>query len=140
MRAAAASLLFLAAVSTVWAEDFFDHVDDALSFSADHDTIRARLSGTLDLEGYHFQQPAPEFIVATGTDLFVPRLSLFLDAQVGQYLYVFVQSRIDKGFDPTYNDLHMRLDEYAVRYTPWADSRFNLQVGKFATVIGKQLE
>ena len=136
MKAAAVSLLLLAAGSSVWAEDFFDRVDDAMTFSADGDAIRVRLSGTLDLEGYHFSQPAPAFIVDNGTNLFVPRLSVFLDAQVGQYIYVFVQSRIDKGFGPIYTNLHMRLDEYAVRFTPWSDSRFNLQVGKFATVIG----
>jgi hypothetical protein len=30
----------------------------------------------------------------------------------------------------------IRLDEYALRFTPWEDGRFNLQVGKFATVVG----
>src|SRR5439155_248327 len=30
----------------------------------------------------------------------------------------------------------VRLDEYALRMTPWQDGRFTLQVGKFATVVG----
>ena len=30
----------------------------------------------------------------------------------------------------------MRVDEYAIRLTPWTDRRFSLQVGKFATVVG----
>src|SRR6266446_507562 len=34
------------------------------------------------------------------------------------------------------DDYFDRLDEYAVRVTPWDDGRFNLQVGKFATVVG----
>jgi len=32
--------------------------------------------------------------------------------------------------------IRMRLDEYALRFTPWEDGRLNIQVGQFATVIG----
>src|SRR5207237_4931647 len=45
-------------------------------------------------------------------------------------------SRLDRGFDPSDHRAQVRLDEYALRFTPWDDSRFNLQVGKFATVVG----
>ena len=34
----------------------------------------------------------------------------------------------------------LRLDEYALRITPWSDGRFNLQVGKFSTVVGGWVE
>jgi hypothetical protein len=30
----------------------------------------------------------------------------------------------------------VRPDEYVLRFTPWEDGRFNIQVGKFATVVG----
>jgi hypothetical protein len=133
------SLFLLAALcvaAPALADDVFDHVDDALTFGSDQDAVRARVSGTLDLEGYEFQQPAPAFMVSSGNYLFQPRLSLFLDAQVGQYIYVFAQSRTDRGFDPSNQDIRMRLDEYAVRITPWSDGRFNLQLGKFASVVG----
>lgn len=116
--------------------DVFDQIDNALTINADHGAVRARVSGTLDLENYSFQQPAPAFIVSNGTDLFQPRLSLFLDAQLGPYVYVFAQSRVDRGFDPSNNHLRMRLDEYAVRITPWRNGSFNLQLGRFATVVG----
>jgi hypothetical protein len=47
-----------------------------------------------------------------------------------------MQARADRGFDPSDEHPEARLDEYALRYTPWRDGRFNLQVGKFATVVG----
>ena len=72
--------------------------------------------------------------------LFNPRLSLFLDAQLGPHVYLFVQSRIDRGFDPADAGAQVRLDEYALRVTPWDDGRFNLQVGKFATVVGNWVQ
>jgi hypothetical protein len=113
-----------------------DRVDAALSMAAFQDNVRLRLSGTIDLEEYHFQQPAPGLINSNIDNLFSPRLTLFLDAQAGSQVYVFVQSRLDRGFDPSDHAAQVRLDEYALRFTPWMDGRFTLQVGKFATVIG----
>jgi hypothetical protein len=132
------ALAFTAA--RVEAEDFLDRVDQALSFSAFHDQIRARLSGVMDLEAYHFQPPAPGLIETTSDSLFNPRLTLFLDAQLGSHVYVFVQSRLDRGFDPSDGGAQVRLDEYALRLAPWDDGRLNLQVGKFATVVGNWKE
>jgi len=43
-------------------EDFFDRLDNTLTIAAFEDNLRARLSGTIDLEAYHFQQPAPGLI------------------------------------------------------------------------------
>src|SRR6266566_9139255 len=117
-------------------DDFFDRLDTALTISAFHDNLRARLSGTLDLEFYNFEQPAPGLIDSGIDNLFNPRLSLFLDAQAGTQIYFFAQSRVDRGFDPSTHGAQVRLDEYALRFTPWDDGRFNLQVGKFATVVG----
>jgi hypothetical protein len=47
-----------------------------------------------------------------------------------------MQGRGDRGFDPAVGGGEGRLDEYALRLTPGTDGRFNLQVGKFATVVG----
>jgi hypothetical protein len=118
------------------ADDFLDQVDQALAVSAWHDDLRARLSGSLDLEGYDFAQPAPALIRATGHELFNPRLVLFLDAQLGTQVYGFAQARLDRGFDPGTGSLHLRLDEYALRFTPGDAAHFNVQVGKFATAVG----
>ena len=113
-----------------------DRLDDQLSFGAWNDALRVRLSGTLDLEEYSLSQPATGVLYSEGSQLFAPRLSLFLDAQIGPRLYAFVQARADNGFDPGEDGREVRLDEFALRYTPWDDGRLNLQVGKFATVVG----
>jgi hypothetical protein len=117
-------------------DDFLDQLDNTLTLSAFHDNVRARLSGTLDLEIYHFEQPAPGLINSEIDNLFNPRLTLFLDTQVGSQIYFFAQSRLDRGFDPSNHGAQIRLDEYALRFTPWEDGRFNLQAGTFATVVG----
>lgn len=140
VRPAALALLF--AVTGCWltvargADDFFDRIEDMLTLSAPDSRFRVRLSGALDLEGYSFPQPAPLLLRAGGYELFSPRLTTFLDAQLGAQVYVFAQARADRGFDPGENPVRPRLDEYAVRYTPWRDGRLNVQVGKFATVVG----
>ncbi len=117
-------------------DDFFDRLDNALTITAFDGNLRARLSGTIDTEFYNFQQPAPGLIDSEIDNLFNPRLTLFLDAQLGSQIYFFAQSRLDRGFDPSNHGAQIRLDEYALRFTPWDDGRFNLQVGKFATVVG----
>ena len=117
-------------------DDFFDRLDNALTIAAFEGNLRARLSGTIDTEFYNCQQPAPGLIDSEIDNLFNPRLTLFLDAQLGSQIYFFAQSRLDRGFDPSDHGAQVRLDEYALRFTPWDDSRFNLQAGKFATVVG----
>ena len=128
--------LFACTVRAFEIDDFLDRLDTALTISAFHDNFRARLSGTLDLEIYHFEQPAPGLIDSSIDTLFNPRLTLFLDAQVGSQIYFFAQSRLDRGFDPSDHGAEVRLDEYALRITPWEDGRVNLQAGTFATVVG----
>ncbi len=118
------------------AEDPLDRVDDALTVNAWHAEFRARLSGLLDLEGYHFQSPAPGLLFADGPDLFNPRLSVFLDAQAGTQVYAFAQIRAQRAFDPTDEGTQLRAEEYAVRFTPGTGGLISLQLGKFATVVG----
>ncbi len=124
-------LFSLAALVTVRleAEDFLDRVDEALTFSAFKDKLRARVSGLIDLEGYYFRQPAPDLINADGNWLFNPRFSFFVDAQFGEHVYLFTQSRVDQGFDPSDHSFEARMDEYALRVTPWNDGRISLQAG-----------
>ena len=137
------SFIFLLAsgFGALAADDPLDLVDQALTKSFFDDRLRLRVSGLVDLEYYNFPQPPPGLIRADHHDLVTPRLSLFLDAKAGPAVYFFLQTRIDSGFDP--NDLggvQWRLDEYALRITPWRDGRFNLQLGKFSTVIGGWVE
>ncbi|MEO7414556.1 MAG: hypothetical protein ABIZ81_14485 [Opitutaceae bacterium] len=126
-------LLMLGTVAFA-SDSWFDRIDQALTFSTLEDRLRARVSGTLDLEGYHLYQPAPALIYTRGKNLFNPRLSLFLDAQWGDEIYAFAHARLDRGFDPSEAGARLRLDEYAVRFSP--AGAFNVQVGKFATIVG----
>src|SRR6266571_5129371 len=128
--------LFACSARALEIDDFVDRLNSALTFSAFEDNLRTRLSGTVDLEIYHFQQPAPNLLDSKINNLFSPRLSIFLDAQLGSKIYFFSQARLDRRFDPSDHGAAIRLDEYALRVTPWDDGRFNLQVGKFATVVG----
>jgi hypothetical protein len=135
-RAGIAALAGLLTTGVRADEIFFDHLQDALTWSADGGRIRARVSGTIDAEGYSLQQPAPGVIDTGNNTLFNPRLSLFLDVQAGPHVYAFAQMRADRGFDPGNDPGEVRLDEYAVRFTPGHDGRLTVQVGKFATVVG----
>lgn len=133
--------LLLAAVALVpparAVEEFFDRLEQRLTVHGGQGgAMRARLSGTLDFEGYVFDQPAPGFIASRGEALFNPRLTTFLDLEWGERVYGFAQMRVDRGFDPGRRHLRGRLDEYAVRFTPWADGRWSAQAGKFGTVVG----
>src|SRR5437763_8108245 len=99
-------------------DDSLDRLDSALTLSAFQDNLRARLSGTLDLEIYHFEQPAPGLIDSSIDTLLNPRLTLFLDAQVGSHIYFFSQSRLDLGFVPSDNGAQIRLAENALLVMP----------------------
>jgi hypothetical protein len=144
MKAAPAILLccFAATCVNANAEDaeaYMDRVDETLSGSAWNDTLRARLSGTIDLENYVFNSPPPGLIYSDRDHVFNPRLNLFFDGQLGSHFYVFAQARADQGFDPGEGDLRLRMDEYAIRITPWTNGVLNLQIGKFGTVVGNWL-
>lgn len=137
MKTLRLSLLLLgAALPAAAADEFFDRLRETLTFSADEGRLRARLSGLLDLEAHDLQQPAPGVIDTKHRRLFSPRLATFLDAQLGPRTYAFAQVRVDRGFDPEASALRVRLDEYALRVAPLGGRSFNLQLGKFATVVG----
>src|SRR5919108_6668488 len=102
MKLRALSLCVFACTACAFdVDEFLDRLDTALTLSAFEDKMRARLSGTLDLEFYNFQQPAPGLIDSKSDNLFNPRLTLFLDAQAGSQFYFFAQARLDRGFDPS---------------------------------------
>src|SRR5438067_12189457 len=82
-------------------DDFFDRLDNALTIAAFHGNLRARLSGTIDTEFYNFHQPPPGLIDSEIDNLFNPRLTLFLDAQLGYQNYFYAQSLLERGFAPS---------------------------------------
>src|SRR5215475_302528 len=93
MKSSAFSLCFFACTVCAFdVDDFFDQLDNTLTLSAFHDNFRARLSGTLDFEFYNFQQPPPGLIISSIDNPFNPRLTLFLDTQIGSQVY-FLHNR-----------------------------------------------
>ena len=128
--------LLMVAVAVRGQEYFLDQVGEALTLSAYGEQVRLRLSGTLDVEGYHLPLPAPGLLYTDGPNLFNSRLSLFFDAQLGSRVYFFAQGRADRGFDPTDDGARGRLDEYAVRFSVGRFRHVQVQAGKFSTVVG----
>jgi hypothetical protein len=122
------------------AEDALDRLQESLNVTSADGRAGLRLSGTLDLEHYFLQDPAPGLIYTDESNLFVPRLTLFVDAQAGDAFYFFAQARVDRGFDPGEESLEVRADEYVVRYTPRGQRAFSLEAGKFATVVGNWVQ
>jgi hypothetical protein len=129
----------LAFAATVHGQEFLDKVDDHLHLKSSDGFFQANLTGLLDLEGYYVDQRPPGLLYEDES-FFNPRLTFFLDTRVGTHFYAFLQARLDRGFDPGSEDFDARLDEYLVRWTPWDDSRLNLQFGKFATVVGSWVQ
>jgi hypothetical protein len=131
-----ALVLLLVLVLNATRADLLDRVNDTLSIRDSKHQFELQLSGLLDLETYFIEQPAPGLIYTPHDFLFNPRLTLYLDAQWTKHWYLFVQARVDRGFDPANESGEARADEYFLRYTPLDDSRLNFQFGKFATIIG----
>ena len=130
-----ALILFLVLTSRMTVRaDFFEKVHDTFSLDDSQDRFHFQLSGLADLEGYLIDHPAPGLIFSNQDFLLNPRLTLFLDAQIGSKIYVFAQTRVDRGFDPSEDGAQIRLDEYFLRYS--AAKNVNVQVGQFATVVG----
>ncbi len=130
------SLLVAGAPGVRASDEAFERLAAALTFASADSQLRARVSGVLDLEGYAFPQPSPGLLYTSGHALFNPRLTLFLDGQLGARTYFFAQVRADRGYDPAAASAELRLDEYALRFSILPRARLNLQVGKFATVVG----
>ncbi len=113
-----------------------DRLDDSLYLQSHGGWFRSDLSVLLDLEGYYIDQRPPGLLFGDDEDFFNPRLSLYLDTRLGPHFYSLVQARFDRGFDPRATVRDARADEYLLRYTPLDTPAINLQVGKFATVVG----
>lgn len=131
------ALIFLVATAQA---DLLDDLNRALYFSNSDASVRLRLSGLVDLEGYYFTQPAPALIESNDNWLLNPRLTVFIDAQLGQHLYGFAQLRFDRGFDPSDEGANFRADEYFLRLKPFDEVNATLQAGKFATVVGNWVQ
>jgi hypothetical protein len=139
MKTSSVVLALVLMVANVRGQELLDQLDNHLSLKSRNGFFRSDLSGLLDLEGYYVDQRPPGLLFEDES-FFNPRLSFFLDTKLGSHFYSFVQARLDRGFDPGEKNFDARLDEYLLRWTPWNDSRVNLQAGKFATVVGSWVQ
>src|ERR1051325_10111216 len=129
--------LIAAPAFTARAQEFLDKLDDRLFLECPECNFRTDLSVLADLEAYTIDQHPPGLLYSNHDALIQPRLSLFLDTQLGKHFYSLVQFRVDRGFDPGARpNGDARLDEYLLRYTPFEQPWVNFQIGKFATVYG----
>src|SRR6478672_11502737 len=76
--------------------DFLDDAEQTLTITAFNKELHLKLSGTLDLEDYYSEKPAPGLIYSAQRNLFNPRATIFLDAQLGSNLSGFIQARLDR--------------------------------------------
>jgi len=139
MRTSSGVLALVVVAANIRGQEWLDQLDNHLSLKSRNGFFRSDLSGLLDLEGYYVDQRPPGLLFEEES-FFNPRLTFFLDTRLGPHFYSFVQARLDRGFDPGEENFDARLDEYLLRWTPWDDSRLNLQFGKFATVVGSWVQ
>jgi len=130
------AFLLLGVARISHAQPFLDKLSDSLYLRSPGGDFSAQFSGLFDYEAYYIDQRPPGLLFGDGSSFGTPRLSLFVDAYAGKHVYSYVQARFDDGFHARAPEAHDRVDEYLLRYTPFDDARLNLQVGKFATVVG----
>jgi hypothetical protein len=139
MKAFLGIVMLLVFIANGHGQEWLDQLDNKLNIKSQDGVFRADLTGLLDLEGYYVDQRPPGLLFEDES-FFNPRLTIFLDTQIGPHIFAFLQARLDRGFDPGESDFDARLDEYLLRWTPWDDNRLNLQFGKFATVVGSWVQ
>ena len=133
------TLLALAAPpAAAQSESVLDQLGEHLTWASPAGTFRARVSGWADLEAYFPSEPVSDLLFSDRGAFVNPRLTVFLDANVGRAVYVFAQARWDRRFDPAdRGQLRPRLDEYALRFSTGPDRTTSWQLGQFATVVGE---
>src|ERR1043166_5502353 len=104
--------VFLLVLASRAQAGFLEQASDALLFRDSENRFQLQLSGLVDLEGYYTDQPPSGLIYTRNNFLFNPRLSIFADAQYTRHLYLFVQTRVDRGFDPS--DESVQIDRKSV--------------------------
>ncbi|MEO8006358.1 MAG: hypothetical protein ABI771_15695 [Betaproteobacteria bacterium] len=127
----------LSCQSDAIAQDFLAALDNKLSYASADGGVRANLSLMGDLTLFAADQPAQGLLFTTSDTFLAPRLSAFLDVQIGDRLLLHGQARADRGFDPgAESSGDVRMDEYFLQYRASSAGQLNLRAGKYATVFG----
>lgn len=119
------------------AQEFLDALDERLVYTSPDGNVRADLSFMADLTLFAVEQPAPGLLVTDDDFFLAPRISAFLDMQLGDRVILHGQLRADRGFDPgSESGGQVRLDEYFAQFRVAHAEEVNLRVGKYSTVFG----
>ena len=87
-------------------------------------------SGRLDLEGY-LPQDDPAWIIPATEPFLAPRLRLFADGFLGDHVQTTAELRVDRGEEPTADDIEVRIEQVFVRLMHAAGVA--VQAGKFVS-------
>ncbi len=123
-------LLVVVATLPAWAQDGFQ-------FSSPDNLVRIGLRPSIEALFWKGDDPAQGLIDIPDASFLAPRLSLALDAAIGEHLFFHANGRWDRGFDVGNEpDGEVRLDEIFLRVRAFDDERLNFQAGKFPTFFG----
>lgn len=118
-----------------------DQLASQLSYVSESNDTWAQLSSMNALTVYVPEDPAPGLLFTDDTVFLAPRLSLAVDAGIGQRFLVHALARADRGFDPgSHRDGDLRLDEYYLQVNFQDAGRTQLRIGKFATAFGNWVD
>jgi hypothetical protein len=144
--AALCTLPFVSGVSIECrAQRSLDALGEKLTFVSADGAKWARLSSTQELTVYAPEADPPAThapgLLFSDNSLFVaPRLSLSLDAGIGEHLLAHAQLRADRGFDPGSDENgEVRFDEYFLEGR-FLGGRGRIRGGKFATAFGSWVD
>jgi hypothetical protein len=119
------------------AQEFLDALDEKLVYTSAGGGVQADLSIVADVTLFAAEPPAPGLLFTDGDFFLAPRLSAFLDVQLGDRVILHGQMRADRGFDPgAESGGDVRMDEYFLQFRASDARKVNLRAGKYATVFG----
>lgn len=119
------------------AQEFLDALDEKLVYTSAGGTLQTDLSFVADVTLFAAEPPARGLLFTDGDFFLVPRLSVFLDVQLGDRVILHGQIRADRGFDPgSEPGGEVRLDEYFLQFRASDADEVKLRAGKYATVFG----
>lgn len=136
-RACVSILLTLASAHAVQAQESLDRVSELLHQESAGGALRASLSLVADSLVLAAEPTAQGSLIEDDEAFFQPRLSAFLDVEIGRHFLLHGQMRADRGFDPgSAPGGQVRLDEWYLQWNVLGDDRLKIRAGKFATAFG----
>ncbi len=113
-------------------------IRDRAYLSNESGSIQFGLSGRLELDGY---MPADSFpgLIGESSAFFHPRLRLFADGFIGDYVQLLFELRADRGDVPGTGDYDARIEQVFVRVGP-GPLGAALTLGRFPSPVGGYAE